>query len=405
TAAHLLSRRHRVTLIEKNDWIGGHTKTVTVPSGPDAGTPVDVGFIVFNDRTYPLLNRLLAQLEVATAPSDMSFSYTCRQSGLQYATQSLDSLFAQRRNLLRPGFLVMLGSIIHFNRLVKVGFRRGELAGVSLEDFLNRHRFGLLFKTAYIFPMVAAIWSAKDMDAARFPMETFARFFFNHGLLSIRDQPQWRYIPGGSRTYVKAFLERFTGKVMTSTPVRSVKRTARGMAVRMPDGSRLHFDCGIIAVHGDDALQLLEDPGEDEKSILSAWTYAPNRVVLHTDTSWMPPSGRAWASWNSMREAESGPETPATLTYHMNRLQRLTARHDYCVTLNPSRSIPRERTVFDIGLTHPIFTFDAIDSQKRLPQLNGRGRTYFCGSYFGYGFHEDAVRSAVQVAEAFGISL
>lgn len=405
TAAHLLQKRHHVTLFERNDWIGGHTKTVIVNNGADSGLPVDIGFIVLNDRTYPLLNRLLAQLGVAIAKSDMSFSYHCRTTGLQYASSSADTLFAQRRNLFSPRFLSMLPDILRFNRTVRKRSKTGALDGVSLETFLERHRFGAFFRDAYVYPMVSAIWSAPDGDAARFPMNTFARFFMNHGLLNVRNQPQWYYIPGGSHTYVKAFLKRFTGEVFTETPVRSVLRTSAGARVHLEDGAEHTFDRVVIATHGDEALELLEDPSPEERQALSAWRYAGNQVVLHTDTSRMPPLRRAWASWNSVREPGKGPSAPVTLTYHMNRLQRLPAKADYCVSLNPSTAVPEHQTLFETTFTHPIYTFDAIASQDRLPGLNHCRNTYFCGSYFGYGFHEDAVRSAVRVAEFFGETL
>jgi predicted NAD/FAD-binding protein len=405
TAAYLLQRRHRVCLLERNDWIGGHTRTVTVPDGPDAGLPVDVGFIVLNDRTYPLLNRLLDQLGVATADSDMSFGYHCRETGLQYATRDFRAVFAQRSNLLRPPFLAMLAEILRFNRTLRRALHRGELADTTLGGFLDRHRFGGFFRRAYIVPMAAAIWSAPDRDVARFPAETFGRFFRNHGLLRVRNQPRWRYIPGGSHTYVKAFLEGFRGEVRSGAPVVSVRRTPEGVRVRMADGADRAFDRVVIACHADEALALLEDPSPQEREYLGAWRYARNRVVLHTDASRLPPIRRAWASWNVVREPGAGDDAPVTLTYHMNRLQGLRARHPYCVTLNPSKPVADRHTVFETPFDHPCYTFASIGSQRRLPELNGRRGTFFCGSYFGYGFHEDAVRSGVRVAEAFGISL
>lgn len=405
TAAHLLQRRHRVTLLEQNEAIGGHTRTVIVPEGPDMGLPVDIGFIVLNDRTYPLFNRLLSQLGVNTAKSDMSFSYYCRSTGLQYASSDTNTLFAQRSNLLSPRFLSMLIDILRFNRAARKGIKNGTLGGLTLEAFLEQHRFGSFFRQSYVIPMASAIWSAPDRDTGRFPMETFARFFLNHGLLSVKDQPQWYYIPGGSHTYVKAFLERFQGEVVTGAPVSGVRRTPEGVKVRMADNTDRTFDQVVIAAHADEALALLEDPAPGEHSCLSAWRYARNRVVLHTDISFLPPLRRAWASWNSSREPGSGADTPVTLTYHMNRLQRLTAQKEYCVTLNPASPVAEAEKIFETGFTHPLYTFESIDSQKRLPELNGQRNTYFCGSYFGYGFHEDAVRSAVRVAGHFGLSL
>lgn len=405
TAAHLLQQRHRVTLLERNETIGGHTRTITVPEGPDAGLPVDIGFIVLNDRTYPLFNRFLSQLGVSIAKSDMSFSYYCRGTGLQYASKNANTLFAQRSNLLSPRFLSMLIDILRFNRAARKGIEDGTLGGLSLETFLKQHRFGSFFQQSYVIPMTSAIWSAPDRDTGRFPMETFARFFLNHGLLSVKDQPQWYYIPGGSHTYVKAFLERFQGDVLTGAPVVGVKRTPEGVKVRMDDKTDLTFDRVVIAAHADETLALLEDPAPEEQNYLSVWQYARNQVVLHTNPSFLPPLRGAWASWNSIREPGKGSDAPVTLTYHMNRLQRLKAQKEYCVTLNPASPVTEAAKIFETRFTHPIYTFESIDSQKRLSELNGQRNTYFCGSYFGYGFHEDAVKSAVQVAEHFGVSL
>lgn len=402
TAAFLLQERHRVRLYERNDYVGGHTHTVVIPDGPDAGTPVDTGFIVLNDRTYPLFNRLLEKLAVEIRPSDMSFSYCSQRNGFQYASRSLNALFAQRRNLVNPAHVYMLLEILRFNRTVRHNLREGHLKHLTLGDFLRQTQMSRRFRDRYIVPMAAAIWSSPDVDVMDFPMETFARFFENHGLLSPGDQPQWYYVGGGSHTYVQAFRRRFEGTIHTRLPIAGLKRDAAGVDVRLPDGTRRRHDVAILAAHADEALALLEDPSPDEQKLLGAWGYSRNRVVLHTDASWMPPNRRAWASWNYFRHAAADGRGPVTLTYHMNRLQQLNTQKPYFVTLNPPGPIAPASTVAVFDYQHPMYSFASLATQPDLPGLNGHRRTYFCGSYHGYGFHEDAVRSAVAVAAALG---
>lgn len=404
TAAHLLQRSHQVSLFEKNDYVGGHTHTITIPDGPDAGTPVDTGFIVFNDRTYPILNRFFRALDVAIDESDMSFGYFHEGSGFQYASSNLSSLFAQRRNLFSPGFWAMLAEIVRFNRRVLHGLNTGLLDQLTLGQFLRQFRFSDRLKEQYLFPMVAAIWSAPDLEVERFPMLSFARFFNNHGLLSILNHPQWYYVAGGSHAYVKAFLDRFQGSVHTKADVVAVQRDDDGVVIRREDGSAHQFDRVVVATHADEAFRLLVDPSDEERRLLGAWRYSNNQTYLHTDLSWMPSNPNAWASWNIIRGARSGGDAPVTLTYHMNRLQRLNTGQEYLVTLNPFRPIAEEKIIAQMAYTHPIYSFDSIETQPHLPGLNGVRNTYFCGSYFGYGFHEDAARSGVQVAAALGVS-
>lgn len=405
TAAYLLQQRHRVALFEKNAYLGGHTRTVAIARGPDAGLPVDTGFIVLNDRTYPLLNRLFRRLGVEIRPSDMSFSYCCRRTGLEYASRDLDSLFAQRRNLLDPTFWWMLGEILRFNRAARQGLAAGTLQALTLGRFLRRGRFGLRLQRQYIFPMVAAIWSAPDLAVEDFPMETFARFFHNHGLLALRRQPQWYYVAGGSWSYIRAFTRGFRGEIRTGAPVRALRRLPEGVALTLADGSQRRFDRAVVALHADEALRLLADPDAEERRLLGAWRYSANRVVLHGDIRWMPSNPRAWASWNVLRPADADPRHPVTLTYHMNRLQRLPTRHPYFVTLNPESPIA-EHWVHDTAvLHHPVYTFASLRTQPELPGLNGRRHTWFCGSYFGFGFHEDGCRAGAAVGQALGVPL
>ena len=405
TAAFLLQNRHHVTLYEKNDYVGGHTHTVTIPSGPDRGLCVDTGFIVMNDRTYPLFSRFLSRLNVKTSETDMSFSYYCKSTGLQYGSGSLNSIMAQRKNMANPGYWKFLIDIIRFFRRVRQDLRNHKLKGITLDEFIRKNQFSSRFRDQYLLPMAAAVWSASDRDIKGFPMEAFARFYDNHGLLTVMDHPQWYVVTGGSQTYVTAFLNQFPGTVQAGSPVRSVRRTNSGIRLTLADGTRKPFDAVVMAVHADQALGLLEDPSGKEQRLLSPWRYSTNTVVLHTDTSLLPPNRRARASWNTVREEGHQGEWPITLTYDMTRLQKLNTKTTYCVTLNPFQPVPKAHLLETMVYTHPVFDFNAMNTQARLNELNGQQNTWFCGSYFGYGFHEDAVRSAVQVGRRFGVEL
>jgi len=403
TAAYQLQKTHHESLFEANDYVGGHTHTQIIPDGPDAGTPVDTGFIVLNDRTYPILNRFFKKLNVKICKSDMSFSYFSERTGFQYGSRSLNSLFAQRGNLLDPAYWGVLAEILSFNRKVQQGLQHGTLGDLTLGHFLRRYKFTPRFKRQYVFPMVAAIWSAPDAQVDQFPMLTFARFFSNHGLLNITHQPQWYYVAGGSQTYVRAFLKQFSGDVHTQTALKSIERLPDGVILQTTAGETHRFDRVVIATHADQALKLLADPSAEEERLLSPWRYSFNETYLHTDTRWMPANKRAWASWNFFRAAGAGAEAPVTLTYHMNRLQQLNTHHQYLVTLNPFKPIAADKIVARMTYTHPTFTFDSLRTQRDLPRLNGQRNTVFCGSYFRYGFHEDAARSGVQAAAALGV--
>ena len=405
TAAYLLQRRHAVTLYEKNEYVGGHTHTIVIEEGPDAGTPVDTGFIVLNDRTYPLFNEFLSQLKVPIKETDMSFSYTCRKTGLQYASRNVNTIFAQRLNLLKPSFWGMLIGIMRLNAKTRQKLQRGDLHNLRLGEYLRREGFPQHLIDEYLIPIAAAIWSTPNLRMMGFPAESFFRFFENHGLLTVTDQPQWHVISGGSHAYVKAFLNTFTGRVLTDHGVASVRRDEAGPVVKLQDDSEESYDRVVIATHADDAYRLLADPSPDETRLFSPWQYSNNHTILHTDISLLPPNRRAWASWNYLREEAVESRSPVTVTYDMNRLQHLHTEQHYCVTLNPVRPIPREFIVREMEYTHPMFTVEALNTQKSLPSLSGQRGTYFCGSYLGYGFHEDAVRSAVTVARQFGVDL
>ncbi len=399
TAWYLLRRHHEVTLFEANDWIGGHTHTVRVRD-EDRELAVDTGFIVFNERTYPNFIRLLKALGVASQKSDMSFSVRCEDSGIEYNGTSLDTLFAQRRNLLRPSFLSMVRDILRFNRDA-TRFAANGSADITLGDFIREHGYGRSFVERYIVPMGAAIWSAEPSRMLEFPFPTFARFFDNHGFLTVDDRPQWYVVKGGSSTYVERLVAGFEDSVRTNCPIASVRRDADGVHVRTRGGTVERFDRVIIAAHSDQALRMLEDPSDAERAVLSAIPYQKNAVTLHTDSSILPRRRKAWAAWNYHRDGEG----ELGVTYWMNRLQSLTSKREYCVTLNRDERLASGAILQKFEYEHPIYTRDAIQAQSRVDSIQGVRNTFYCGAYLGYGFHEDGVKSGLAVARAFGEAL
>lgn len=406
TASWLLQKRHDVVLFEKNDKLGGHTNTIVVPDGPDAGTPIDTGFIVMNDKNYPLLHKLLDQLGVAWRWSDMSFGFCCRETGLHYAGTGFNGLFAQRRNLVSPAFWSLLNELRRFCRVAREDLQAGRLGTETLEQFLARHRIGEAAVRNYIVPMGAAIWSATHRDMLGFPALTLIRFWDNHGLLSLEDRPKWQTVTGGSHSYIKAMQPRFSRvTVALNVRIENVRRSPEAAVIRHADGREEVFDHVVVATHADEALALLADPTPDEKRLLGPWRYQLNRTVLHSDARVMPPLRRAWASWNYVRPASLAPDRPVPVSYHMNRLQGLQTKQDYFVTLNAPDEIDASKIVKVIDYLHPIFSAEADATRAGLSALVRAGRTSFCGSYFGNGFHEDAVRSGEAVAKTFGESL
>lgn len=402
-AAYLLQRQYDVTIFEKNNYLGGHTNTVTIPSGPDAGLEVDTGFIVFNDRTYPLFIQFLNELGIASNKTDMSFSFHSLASGLCYAGSNLNGLFAQRLNLFNTAFLEMIWDFCKFNKAAKLALSRGELSTYSVAHFIEKLDLSPYFVHNYLIPMGAAIWSAPQNAIQDFPAEPFIRFFENHGLLDLRNRPQWRVVRGASHAYVKEFQRTFKGKIHLHTKIRKVQRSDSAVQIHFQDHDSLSFDHLVLATHADEALKLISDPSESEKNLLGTWNYFHNRTILHTDPHCLPPLKRAWAAWNYCEENLLGKTAPVSVTYLMNRLQNLPTQTPYCVTLNRTERIPDAHIIRAIDYTHPQFTPASLRSQSSIRELNGQRRTYFCGAYLGYGFHEDAFRSSVQVAEKLGV--
>ena len=405
TAAYILQRKHHVTIFDKNDYAGGHTHTVTIPDGPDEGVPVDTGFIVMNDRNYPLLTRLLRQLDVPLRDSSMSFSYWDENTGMQYSGGGLNGLFAQRRNLFRPSFLGMVREIFRFFRQAERDLAAGELQGLTLGEYLKNGGYSELFVRHHLIPMAAAIWSTGDDRVMEFPAESFLQFFHNHGLLTVNDRPQWQTVAGGSHSYVKKMLTNFRGDIRLSAPIASIRRTDGRVALFTEAGPAGEFDEVVIAAHADQALALLADPTDAEQRLLGVWVYEPNDTALHTDPAVMPPMRRIWSSWNYTRERGCDPAGPATVSYYMNHLQGLRTNAPLFVSLNRRGPLPADRIIMRTTYHHPTYSREALAAQRELPSLNSKRHTWFCGSYFGYGFHEDAVRSGVQVARAFGLDL
>lgn len=402
TSAYLLNRRHDITLFEASDWIGGHTHTVNVTvDGQDYA--VDTGFIVFNDWTYPNFIRLLGQLGVAFKPTEMSFSVTDPDSGLEYNGNNLNSLFAQRRNLLSPGFWGMLRDILRFNKEARRDLEEQRIdATTTLDHYLKANGYGERFVLHYIVPMGAAIWSMSMADMLGFPLQFFVRFFKNHGLLSVSNRPQWCVIEGGSSAYVEPLTATFKQKIRLNCPVTRVERDEDGVVIHSATGSE-RFDKVVFACHSDQALQLLASPSAAERSILGALPYADNEVVLHTDTRLLPERKLAWASWNYRL---GGPgHTLAAVTYDMNILQGIQSNTTFCVSLNQSAAISPFKVLAKYTYAHPQYSLAAVAAQARWEELNGAQHTFYCGAYWASGFHEDGVVSALRVARAFGETL
>jgi uncharacterized protein len=402
-AAYRLQGEAQTTLFEAGGYFGGHAHTVDVTlDGVTQG--VDTGFLVFNHRTYPHLVRLFDELGVVTAPSEMSFSVQVPQADLEWSGCDLNTVFAQRRNLLRPRFWGMLADITRFNRLATGLAEHGEEAELAepIGDFLDRQGFGAVFREWYFLPMIGCIWSCPTDQMLRFPVATMIRFCHNHGLIQIANRPQWHTVRGGSRHYVKAMLKHIPDARL-NTPVRSVRRLTGadgGVLVATANGSE-RFDEVVMACHSDQSLALLADASAEEHAVLGAIRYHPNRAVLHTDASLLPRRRLAWAAWNYERAEEGAREQSAVcLHYWLNRLQPLPWTTPVVVSLNPAREPAPASVLGSFDYSHPVFDAAAIAAQQRLPALQGRGGVWFCGAWTRYGFHEDGLMSAIAVTDA-----
>lgn len=394
TSAYYLSQHHEIQIFEANDYIGGHTHTVAVDWQGEQSA-IDTGFIVFNDRTYPNFMRLLSELGVAYQKTEMSFSVRNDSIGLEYNGHNLNSLFAQRKNLLSPVFWRMLKDITRFNRDV----RRQASTALTIGDYLDNRDYDSLFKDNYLLPMIAAIWSMGLEESRDFPLEFFVRFFENHGLLDISGRPQWFSIVGSSHAYIPAITRKFLPNITLSTPVRAICREPGGIRIST-DRDEGVFDEVILACHADQALAMISRPTQQEEQVLQAIPFTDNLVTLHTDTGLMPHNSRAWASWNYKVNPDN--LSQPTLTYDMNRLQCLNKQTPYLVTLN--EEINEDKVIQRFNYSHPAFTCETLQAQARWHEISGVDRLHFCGAYWFNGFHEDGVRSALRVCDALGVS-
>lgn len=400
-AAYKLCANHEVTVFEKNDYIGGHTHTHDINLG-NQELSVDTGFIVFNDRTYPNFNKLLNEIGVGSQETEMSFSVKSETSGLEYNGSNLDTLFAQRRNIINPRFYKLVFEILRFNKLGKEFVNLAD--DLTLKEFMQREKFSNYFSEHYLLPMGAAIWSTDPDKMADFPAKFFLRFFENHGLLDINNRPQWHVIPGGSKQYIEPLVKHFKDSIRLNAEVTSIRRADNGVYVTATGQAAEHFDAAFIASHSDETLKMLTDASNKEQEVLGAIKYQANEAVLHTDVSVLPKRKKAWAAWNYnmvSTDAFSGQTPPVALTYNMNLLQGLTVNEQINVTLNYSDAIDQAKIIKRLNYHHPIFTPDSIAAQSRQAEINGELNCYYCGAYWGNGFHEDGVLSALNAVSHF----
>ena len=400
TSAYILSKKHEVYLFEKNDYIGGHTHTHKIKENTNH-INVDSGFIVYNENTYPNFIKLLDILNIERQHTEMGFSVKSNSQDFEYAGNSINSIFSQRKNIFKPSFLMMIYHILKFNYQSKRDIKKIS-TNITLKQYLDSSSYSKEFIDKYIIPMGAAIWSTSPELMLQVPAVFFIRFFKNHGLLDITNRPQWWVVKNGSNQYVKEIVKPFKENIKLNTKISSIKRKNNGVEVSYDDNKEF-FDSVIIATHSDQALSLINDLTEKENDILSKIKYKKNTALLHTDTSILPNRKIAWSSWNYLINRNQ--EKIVTLTYNMNILQTLKSNKTYCVTINDSTNINRSKILKEINYSHPLFTIDSVDAQKRKDEICGKNNTYFCGAYWGYGFHEDGVNSALDVCKKFGLSL
>ena len=404
TAGHLLNKEHDVYLYEKNDYIGGHTRTLHIDEEKGVSVPVDTGFIVMNHRNYPLFSQLLEDLDVELDDSSMTFSFEDREKKYAYSGNSLRTLFPKLAYLWSRPHLRFLKDLYRFSRIGYRDLCSGKLEGLLLKDYCASREFSTSFLENYLYPMGAAKWSSPKHIMGEFPAKPYLHFLENHGLLRLHNRPQWRYVKGGSSTYVEALVSRLANPPQTSADIVAIGREETGPQLKFASGRIESFDAVVIATHPDQALELLSDPSDEEKHLLGQWEYQPNEVVLHTDAQCMPANKRLWSSWNFRESTSEKDNLPVAVSYYMNRLQNLPTEQNYFVTLNGSHLIDDSQIIDRTTLHHPLYSFESLRTQDAIRRINGANDTFFCGSFLGYGFHEDGVRSGVEVARALGVS-
>ncbi len=395
SAAYYLSKKYKVDLFEQDDYFGGHSYTYDI-SKEKKTIPVDLGFIVFNEITYPNLLNFFRELDVPFEKSDMSFSVSIQDSSVEYGGRGLKAIFANKKNILNLKFLKMIKEIILFYKNAP-SILKNDLKEETLGNYLDKSKFSKYFIEYHIIPMVAAIWSMPFQNARNLPLKLFLNFFINHGLFKLKDRPQWYTVTNRSRTYVKKVLQKISGEIFKNYRVNKVKRNESNVRIQIGN-DYLDYDQIILASHADQSLDMLDNPTEEEKKILSEFKYISNNAVLHTDEKFMPKRKLAWSSWNSISS-----NNKTCVTYWLNNLQNLKCGNNYFLTLNPIAEITESKILKKIKFTHPYFNSETLKLQKSLISIQGKKRTWYCGSYFGYGFHEDGIKSAINLIKNFKI--
>lgn len=396
SAAWLLSKSHDVTVFEKDDRIGGHSNTVDI-----AGTGVDTGFIVYNEKNYPNLIALFDHLDVVTQETDMSFGVSRDRGDFEYAGSDLFGMLAQKKNILRPRFWLMVRDIMRFYKAANLLLVSDEVPDTTLGEYLKREGYSDSFQQDHLLPMGAAIWSTPVETMMEYPLEAFIRFCDNHGLLQLSDRPQWRTVVGGSQRYISKLTNNFKDSISLNRGVANVWQSGNKVCVEDRNGMVERFDHLVMACHADQSLKLLSDADAAEKKLLSAFSYQPNIAILHQDENHMPQNRKAWSSWNYLSETSSD-TLDVCVTYWMNKLQHITGDENYFVTLNPIETPDESKIIRSFLYHHPLFNRDAIAAQRMLWNIQGKRNIWFCGSYFGHGFHEDGLQAGLAVAEALG---
>ena len=395
SAAYYLSKKFKVDLFEQEDYFGGHSCTYDIKK-EEKTIPVDLGFIVFNELTYPNLLNFFKELEVPFEKSDMSFSVSIQGSNIEYGGRGLKALFANKSNIFNFSFIKMIAEIISFYKNAP-SLIKNNLDGETLGNYLDKSNFSKYFIEYHIIPMVAAIWSMPFSKARDMPLKLFLNFFINHGLFKLKNRPQWYTVTGRSRTYVKKVLEKISGEIFKNYKVDSVNRNENNVRIKIGD-DYLDYDHVVLASHADQSLKMLNKPTEEEQRILSKFKYVSNKAILHTDERFMPKKRLAWSSWNSISNGSQ-----RCVTYWLNNLQNLKCDQNFFLTLNPISEINKKDIIKNVNFTHPYFNSETLKYQKSLLSIQGKKRTWFCGSYFSYGFHEDGIKSAINLIENFKI--
>ncbi len=402
--AYLLQRKHHVELFEARDTAGGHANTVVTQGDAGEEVALDVGFIVYNERTYPVFNRLLRELGVDTRASEMSFGISSQDGGFEYSSRGWRGYLGSPRNLFSLRRAIMGLDVLRFQRSARDVLRRDALHDVPFEEFLRHGRYSRDFRERVIVPLIASTWSNAPADVLAFPTNYLFHFLDQHGVLALHSIPEWRWIVGGARTYVDAILRTIDPmSIHLGTPIARVTRQRGGGCVELLDGEERHFDAVVLACHADQALTLLGDPSLEEREALGGFTYAQNHVVLHTDERVLPRRSSARAAWNYHRVEYEGFPTTLTMSYDLNRLQGLSGSTTYCVSVNPGENVNPGRVIAAFDYAHLVYSLRTLEAQRRVRALQGKRQTYFAGAHLGYGFHEDGARSGVEVAESLGV--